>query len=49
MVFTYLDGGIPRRYWLVAAIVAIGELYFTAVVAHVAIRGVAPKSWIPWR
>ena len=48
IVFTYLDGGISRKYWLAASLFAVGELYFVAVVAHVAIHGRAPENWIPW-
>jgi hypothetical protein len=48
IVYTYLDGGIPRQYWLAACLFVVGELYFAAIVAHVAIRGRAPTNWIPW-
>jgi hypothetical protein len=48
-VFIVLDGGIPRQYWLTGSVFAIGELYFMAIVAHVAIRGRASKTWVPWQ
>ena len=48
IVVTYMDGGIPRQYWLAAILFAIAELYFTLLVAYVAIHGKAPTTWIPW-
>ena len=47
-VLLYIEGGIPREYWLLAFAITVAELYFAAVVAHVAVRGVAPTNWIPW-
>lgn len=43
------DGGIPRRYWLAAAAFACGEIYFTLLLLHVATKGHAPTTWIPWK
>ncbi len=43
------EGGIPRQQWLAAAGIIAAELYLTIVFAHVALRGIAPKTWVPWR
>ena len=49
VVFIMLDGGIPAKYLPVFLVALVGELYFAAVVFHVATKGVAPTSWIPWK
>ena len=46
--FTWQDGGIPREYWLFTGLFALGELYFTVLLYHVATKGFAPRTWLPW-
>ena len=43
------EGGLPRQQWLAVAGAIIAELYLSIVFAHVALRGMAPKTWVPWR
>jgi hypothetical protein len=43
------DGGIATKYLPAIILFLIGELYFFALLLHVAIKSVAPSSWLPWK
>ena len=46
---TWQDGGISKQYWLAATCFIFGEIYFTLLLLHVALKGVAPTTWAPWK
>ena len=46
---TWQDGGVPREYWLKGLILLLGEFYFTILLFHIAAKGLAPKTWMPWK
>jgi hypothetical protein len=43
------DGGIELVQLPAIFLFLIGELYFFVLLLHVAIKGVAPTSWLPWK
>jgi hypothetical protein len=43
------DGGVRTDQLPMVLLFLAGELYFVVLLFHVAIRGVAPSSWLPWK
>lgn len=44
-----LEGGVAMNQIPVILIFLAGELYFVVLLFHVARRGVAPSTWLPWK
>jgi len=46
--YSFIEG-VQKEHFLFVVGMSLGILYITILFGHVAIKGKAPKGWIPWR